>query len=75
MQTQKITELTENKQRDLQLIYSHDVTCNCSIGVVNRSAVLLSLHSPYITAQYRHTITYMYNWAETTKCAMQAIQV
>ena len=27
-QTRKITEITKNKQRDAQLIYSRDVTCN-----------------------------------------------
>ena len=29
-QTRKITEITKNKQRDVQLIYGRDVTCNCS---------------------------------------------
>jgi len=28
----KITEITKNKQRDVQLIYGRDVTCNCSIA-------------------------------------------
>ena len=36
MQTRKITEITENKQRDLQLIHSCDVTCNHSIGSLCR---------------------------------------
>ena len=31
MQAQKITEITKNKLRDLQLIYGLDVTCNRSI--------------------------------------------
>ena len=30
-QTRKITEITKNKQRDVQLIYGRDVTCNRSI--------------------------------------------
>jgi len=30
-ETRKITEITKNKQRDVQLIYGRDVTCNCSI--------------------------------------------
>ena len=31
-QTWKITEITKNKQRDVQLIYGRDVTCNCSVA-------------------------------------------
>ena len=34
-QTRKITEITRNKQRDVQLIYGRDVTCNCSIAVLH----------------------------------------
>ena len=31
MQTWKITEITKNEQRDLQLFYGRDITCNHSI--------------------------------------------
>jgi len=32
-------EITKNKQREVQLIYSRDVTCNCSIEAVPRTHV------------------------------------
>ena len=46
MQTQKITDITENKQRDLQLIYSCDVNCNHSIITSPSSSTFILVGSP-----------------------------
>ena len=55
-QTWKITEISKNKQRDVQLIYGRDVTCNCSIGIV----FTLFCVSNYCTHSFPHTHPYIH---------------